>query len=170
MAVPEFYSGKILYPAIGVLIGLSALFSLAIMPRLGLGQGKMVGKPAPDFTLPVAANGESGARMQLSELRGRPVVVDFWAQWCEPCKHELPELDKLHKEYARKGVRIVTVNIDKQRDNADKLVRLLGLQLDVALDPSGSVAASYDLPKMPTSYVLDKKGVPSVAKWVQLGS
>ena len=59
MAVPEFYSGKLLYPAIAVLIGLSALFGLAIMPRLAGGRGGMVGKPAPDFTLPVAANGET---------------------------------------------------------------------------------------------------------------
>ena len=113
------------------------------------------GQRAPGFSLTTL----KGDKLSLSALAGQVVVVDFWAQWCEPCKHELPELDKLQKEYAGKGVRIVTVNIDKQRDNADKLVRLLGLSLDVALDPSGSVAASYDLPKMPTSYVLDKKGV-----------
>jgi len=113
------------------------------------------GQRAPSFSLTTL----KGDKLSLASLAGQVVVVDFWAQWCEPCKHELPELDKLQKEYARKGVRIVTVNIDKQRDNADKLVRLLGLSLDVALDPAGAVAASYDLPKMPTSYVLDKKGV-----------
>ena len=54
---------------------------------------------------------------------------------------------------------ILTVNIDKQRDNAERLVKQLGLSLDVLLDPAGSVAATYDLPKMPTSFVIDKKGI-----------
>ena len=70
MAVPEFYSGKILYPAIAVLLGLSALFGLAIFPRLPTRAGGMIGKPAPDFALPVAANGDAGSRMSLGEPQG----------------------------------------------------------------------------------------------------
>jgi thiol-disulfide isomerase/thioredoxin len=113
------------------------------------------GQRAPGFNL----SSLKGDKISLSGLAGQVVVVDFWAQWCGPCKEELPQLDKLQKEYAGKGVKIITVNIDKQRDNAEKLVKMLGLSLEVLLDPSGSVAASYDLPKMPSSYVVDKKGV-----------
>ncbi len=113
------------------------------------------GQRAPGFNL----SSLKGDKVSLSGLAGQVVVVDFWAQWCGPCKEELPQLDKLQKEYASKGVKIITVNIDKQRDNAEKLVKMLGLSLEVLLDPSGSVAASYDLPKMPSSYVVDKKGV-----------
>jgi peroxiredoxin len=113
------------------------------------------GQRAPGFSLASL----KGDKVSLAGLAGQVVVVDFWAQWCEPCKRELPELDKLQKAYAQRGVKIVAVNIDKQRDNADQLVRTLGLSLDVLLDPSGAVAATYDLPKMPSSYVVDKKGV-----------
>ena len=113
------------------------------------------GQKAPAFNLTAL----SGSKVSLASMAGKVVVLDFWAQWCEPCKRELPELDKLQKEYASKGVSIVTVNIDKQRDNAEKLVSLLGLSLPVLLDTAGSVAATYDLPKMPSSYVIDKKGV-----------
>jgi peroxiredoxin len=113
------------------------------------------GQRAPGFSLSTL----KGAKVSLAGLAGQVVVLDFWAQWCEPCKQELPQLDKLQKEYAAKGVKIITVNIDKQRDNADQLVRTLGLSLDVLLDPAGAVAATYDLPKMPSSYVVDKKGV-----------
>jgi thiol-disulfide isomerase/thioredoxin len=112
------------------------------------------GQRAPSFSL----TSLKGDKVSLASTAGNVVVVDFWAQWCEPCKRELPELDKLQKQYGGK-VKILTVNIDKQRDNADKLVRMLGLSLDVLLDPAGSVAATYDLPKMPSSYVVDKKGV-----------
>jgi peroxiredoxin len=112
------------------------------------------GQKAPDFRLTTL----KGQQLSLSSLRGKVVLLDFWAQWCEPCKQELPELQKLHKEYASRGVVIVGVNIDKLRENAERLVRQLGITFDVALDPAGSVAGTFDLPKMPTSFVVDKKG------------
>lgn len=112
------------------------------------------GQKAPDFSLATL----KGARVSLAGLRGKVVLLDFWAQWCEPCKKELPELDKLQKELGARGFVVVAVNIDKQKDNAQKLVASLGLSLDPALDPSGQVAGTYDLPKMPTSFLIDKKG------------
>ncbi len=117
------------------------------------GVGK--GQRAPEFSLPSL----QGSTVALSSMRGKVVLVDFWAQWCEPCKKELPQLDKLAKDYAGKGVVIVAVNIDKQRDNAERMVKQLGVTLPVLLDPAGSVAGTYDLPKMPTSFVIDKKGI-----------
>jgi len=130
----------------------AALLMLAAPAYAKVGKGQR----APGFALTAL----DGNKVALSSFAGQVVVLDFWAQWCEPCKHELPELDRLQKDYAGKGVHIVTVNIDKQRDNADKLVRLLGISsLKVLLDPAGSVAATYDLPKMPSSYVIDKKGI-----------
>ncbi|MDB4968247.1 MAG: putative thiol:disulfide interchange protein DsbE [Myxococcales bacterium] len=117
------------------------------------GVGK--GQRAPEFTLASL----KGPQVSLSALRGKVVLIDFWAQWCEPCKKELPQLEKLAREYAGKGVVIVAVNIDKQRENAERMAKQLGLTMDVLLDPAGSVASSYDLPKMPTSFVVDKKGI-----------
>jgi peroxiredoxin len=117
------------------------------------GVGK--GQKAPEFALPTL----KGQTVSLASLRGKVVLVDFWAQWCEPCKKELPELDKLAKSYAGKGVVVLAVNIDKQRANAERLVKQLGLSLDVLLDPAGSVAGSYDPPKMPSSFVVDKHGI-----------
>jgi peroxiredoxin len=116
------------------------------------GAGK--GQKAPEFSLPSL----KGARTSLASLRGKVVLLDFWAQWCEPCKQELPQLQKLAKDYAAKGVVIVGVNIDKTRENAERLVSQLGLSFPILLDPTGSVAGVYDLPKMPTSFVIDKNG------------
>lgn len=158
MAVPEFYSGKILYPAIGVLIGLSTLFGLAVMPRLVLGDGGMVGKPAPDFTLPVAANGDPGARMQLAELKGRPVVLDFWASWCGPCAMQAPILDRLARKYEGRGLVVLGVNIDDPPAIAKEYARRKGLSYPILVDPSDQASARYGVTKLPSLIVIDRQG------------
>jgi peroxiredoxin len=122
---------------------------LASTAWAGVGKGQR----APEFSLPSL----KGGRVSLSQHKGKVVLVDFWAQWCEPCKKELPELEKLHKQYGGRVV-FLGISIDKQKDNAEKLARQLGITFEVLLDPAGSVASTYDLPKMPTSFLVDKKG------------
>lgn len=158
MAVPEFYSGKILYPAIGVLIGLSALFGLAVMPRLVVGPGGMVGKPAPDFTLPVAANGDAGARLQLAELKGHPVVIDFWASWCGPCAMQAPILDRLARKYEGRGLVVLGVNIDDPPAVAKEYARRKGLSYPILVDPNDQAAGMYGVSKLPSLIVVDRQG------------
>jgi cytochrome c biogenesis protein CcmG/thiol:disulfide interchange protein DsbE len=117
--------------------------------------GVQKGQRAPEFALPTL----KGGKVSLARLRGKVVLIDFWAQWCEPCKKELPQLEKLSRDYNGRGVVILTINIDKQRGNAERLAKQLGLTLDVLLDPAGSVAATYDPPKMPSSFVVDQRGI-----------
>lgn len=113
------------------------------------------GQRAAEFNLPSL----SGGNLSLASLKGKVVLLDFWASWCGPCKEELPELEKIKAAYAAKGVAVVTVNIDKDRENAQSMVKKLKLTLAVALDPSGGTAGKYGLPTMPSSYVVDKTGV-----------
>jgi peroxiredoxin len=113
------------------------------------------GQKAPDFQLPSM----KGGTLSLSSLKGKVVLLDFWASWCEPCKKELPELQKLSQSYAGKDVVVVGVNIDDDSANAQRLAKQLGVTFDVALDKSKSAANAYDPPKMPSSFVIDKKGV-----------
>jgi peroxiredoxin len=117
--------------------------------------GVQKGMKAPDFSLPTL----TGSKLSLASLRGKVVVIDFWAQWCEPCKKELPQLQKLAKEFSGKDVVVLAINLDKTKDNAQRLAQQLGLSIPVLLDPSGAVAATYDLPKMPTSFLVDKRGI-----------
>jgi peroxiredoxin len=136
-----------------IVVALALVAGVAFTGVAFAGVGK--GQRAPEFSLPAL----SGSTVALSSLRGKVVLIDFWAQWCEPCKKELPQLDRLAKQYAGKGVVVVAVNIDKQKENAERMVKQLGVSLPVLLDPAGSVASTYDLPKMPTSFVVDKKGI-----------
>src|SRR5690242_10411134 len=74
----------------------AAALLMAGVAFAGVGKGQR----APEFSLPSL----QGSTVSLASLRGKVVLIDFWAQWCEPCKKELPQLDKLSKEYAGKGV------------------------------------------------------------------
>ncbi len=158
MAVPEFYSGKVLYPAIAVLIALSALFGLAILPRLASGGGGMVGKPAPDVTLPVVANGDPGARMKLAELRGHAVVLDFWATWCGPCDMQAPILDRLARRHQKQGLIVLGVNVDEPPEVARSYAAKKGLSYPIVLDEAREASALYGVDKLPSLVVIDKEG------------
>ena len=116
------------------------------------------GDRAPEIDLPAL----SGKRVKLSSLRGSVVVVDFWASWCVPCKKELPALDALAKRYAddRQPVVFLAVGIDKERANAEKQIAASKVtSMEILLDPDGKTAAAYDLPTMPSSFIIDAKGL-----------
>ncbi len=158
MAVPEFYSGKILYPAIAVLIALSALFGVAIRPRLMPQGSSMIGKPAPEVSLPVVANGTVGERMTLADLKGRPVLLDFWASWCGPCEMEAPVVDRMARRFEKKGLVVIGVNVD---DNA-KVIRAYasrkGLSYPMVIDVGKLASLSYRVDKLPSLVVIDRQG------------
>lgn len=158
MAVPEFYSGKVLYPAIAVLIALSALFGLAVLPRLVPGGGGMVGKPAPDVTFPVVANGDAGARIQLNELKGRAVVLDFWATWCGPCALQAPILDRIARRHQKRGLVVLGVNVDDGPDVARAYAMKKGLSYPIVVDEGRDASARYGVDKLPSLIVIDKQG------------
>lgn len=137
-----------------MLRGLGALLGVAGLPSSATA-GQKTGQPAPQFTLPDL----NQTSTRLTDLRGKVVVIDFFASWCGPCKQELPELEKLHRELAASGVVFVGINIDRERQNAVEMVKRFGLTFKVLFDPEGKVAELYDPPKMPSTYVVDKAGV-----------
>jgi len=175
MAVPEFYSGKLLYPAIAVLIGLSALFGVAIRPRLVLQGGGMVGKPAPELSLPVVANGARGhdggpsegppnppgslgATVSLADLKGRPVLLDFWASWCGPCALEAPVVDRISRRFEKKGLVVLGVNVSDPPDIVRAYATQKGLSYPMVLDPGSSVSGRYGVKQLPSLVVIDRQG------------
>ena len=158
MAVPEFYTGKLLYPAIAVLIGLSALFGVAIRPRLALQGGGMVGKPAPPLSLSVAANGAPGARVNLADLKGHPILLDFWASWCGPCAMEAPIVDRVARRYEKKGLTVLGVNVSDSAEVIRAYAAQKGLSYPMLVDPGSAASNSYGVRQLPSLIVIDKAG------------
>lgn len=113
------------------------------------------GEKSPDFSAPTLA----GQNLRLSSLHGKVVLLDFWASWCEPCKKELPILAKMAPRLKTKGIEIVAVNIDEDRQKALDFLRTHSLQLTVVADPGKSIVGRWEPPKMPSSFAIDKNGV-----------
>ncbi|HEY3595198.1 MAG TPA: TlpA disulfide reductase family protein [Polyangiaceae bacterium] len=157
MAEREFYSGKVLYPTVVALVSLTALFAFAIMPRF-FSKNPLVGREAPDFSLAVVASGSEGDRIHLSELKGHPVVLDFWATWCEPCQLAAPVLDRLSRKNHDKGLVVVGVNTSDQPGRAPVFAKRRGLSYPIVYDSDEEVARLYGVSNLPTLIVINAEG------------
>lgn len=118
-------------------------------------------KKAPDFTL----KSSTGSNVKLSELRGRVVLVNFWATWCTPCKEELPFFNTLYRRYQNLGLEVLGVNIDKVSSQGAKMSQALGLSFPVLFDPTGKTSKLYQIRTMPTTFVVAKDGTVRHVHW-----
>jgi thiol-disulfide isomerase/thioredoxin len=123
----------------------------------GGGSGQGVGDPMPDL---VVREFWGKREIALGSLRGKVVLLDLWASWCDPCKAELPMLDDMAARLNRKGVEIVAVSIDTERAAAvEFLKRRSRWAITLGHDPVGAVPERLQPPTMPTSYIVDRKGI-----------
>ena len=113
------------------------------------------GAVAPEIGL----KDRGGKVVQLSQLKGSVVLVDFWASWFAPCREELPVLEALYQKYRDKGLVIVGVGQDSDVAKMQKFLRATQLSFPIVHDPEGVVAKRYAPPKMPSSYIIDRKGL-----------
>lgn len=109
--------------------------------------------PAPHFALPAVTG-----RVDLDSLRGRVVLVDFWASWCGPCRQSFPWMAAMHDKYAARGLVIVAINLDKDRAAADQFLATFRVPFTVAFDPAGKTAEAFHVGAMPSSVLLGRSG------------
>ncbi len=113
------------------------------------------GHPAPDFTLQTV----DGAALSLADLRGKAVVLNFWATWCPPCRAEMPELQAAYTAYAPGGLVVLGVNQAEDRAVVQAYLDELGLTFPVVLDAQYEVAERYSVNSLPTTFFIDREGV-----------
>lgn len=100
-----------------------------------------------------------GQLIRLSDLRGAPVIINFWATWCEPCRIEMPVLQTLYEARKAEGLRILAVNLGESPDKIRDWQATLGLTYDMLVDEQQLVAALYYLRGQPSTYVVSPNGI-----------
>ena len=115
------------------------------------------GFQAPDFEL----NTLNGEQVLLSDLRGKTILLNFWATWCPPCRSEMPAMQQVYMDYEQDGFVILAVNNLQQdrRENVESFIHEENLTFPVLLDNSGSVSTAYQVHSMPTSFFIDPEGI-----------
>lgn len=116
-------------------------------------EGLAIGAKAPDFELKTLA----GETVKLSNLRGKKVMLNFWATWCPPCKAEMPAMEQLSKQ-TEKDVVILAVNIDPQLD-VQGFIDENKITFPIPLDTDDKVNETYQVLSIPTTYFIDSKGI-----------
>lgn len=111
-------------------------------------------KPTP----PLATTALDGKPVDLKDLRGRVVLVNFWATWCEPCKDELPALLKLKGELAGRPFELVTVNYGEFPDKINQYLARAGIRLPVLLDTQNEVSKQWKVGGLPMTFLVDASG------------
>ena len=113
----------------------------------------LLNRPAPDFEL----KDLDGEKVRLADLRGRPVLLSFWASWCGPCRRELPGLSALYKQYKDKGLVILGVN-DEGKSTARKFAEKAELSFPILDDSTQKAHRLYRVHAIPAVYLIDKDG------------
>lgn len=113
-----------------------------------------VGDTPTDFVLEDTA----GNAVRLSDFRGRPVLINFWATWCAPCRIEMPELQAAYEAHQADGLVILAINRDESREQVVEFIDELGLTFTPLLDLGAVVSDEYQIQNMPTTYFLNEEG------------
>jgi cytochrome c biogenesis protein CcmG/thiol:disulfide interchange protein DsbE len=141
-----------------LVLALATVVGLAVLPRLKPGSARFVGQEAPDFVLPVIHGGDPGNRLRLSDLRGRVVVIDFWASSCSACREQAPILNAVARRSGPDQVTVVGVNVQDVRDEAVRFARAQSLKYPTVLDEDSQVAVAYEVTSLPLMAVVGRAG------------
>lgn len=139
---------------VGTLV-LALAIAATVRPQGGLVE---VASPAPDFH---ATNLATGRPASLADYRGKVILLNVWATWCEPCRVEMPSMERVHRKFAGTDFRVVAVSVDLEDSSVvSAFARDLGLTFDILHDPTTAIHRIYQTAgRVPESWVIDREGV-----------
>ena len=111
-------------------------------------------QPAPE----VSARTRDNAHFALSSLKGRVVLLDFWAPWCVPCRASFPFLDGLQAKYAAQGLSVVGLTLEEREDAVDAFLEAVPVRFQVVTDATGRAGDAFGVVAMPTTFLIDREG------------
>lgn len=127
-----------------------------------VGQAMVVDKrPIADATLPLL----DGSNVRISELKGKVVVVNFWASWCPPCRIEAPALEEVYEKYQKKEVVFLGINVWENQKEANKFIQEFGITYPNAVDKAGKLVVDFGVSGIPETYILNPDNY-IVRRWI----
>ncbi|MFQ5594858.1 MAG: TlpA family protein disulfide reductase [Anaerolineae bacterium] len=118
-------------------------------------RGNPLGQQAPDFALLDV----EGKELSLSDVRGRPILINFWATWCGPCRTEMPVIEEAYQQHKGDGLVVLAIDVQESPELAKTFAGWLGVTFTLLDDGSGEVASRYRVTAFPTSFFVDRDGV-----------
>ena len=146
----------------GPMTTIAAILLIGLLAVPAFAERADVGRQAPAFDAVTLA----GQPIAMADFKGRVVLVDFWASWCEPCREEFPEFESLYQEFRDRGVEIIAVSVDRKRENAEAFLAKHPVTFAVVHDKDRAIADRFKPRAMPTAYIIDQAGV---VRYVHLG-
>ena len=133
-----------------------ALTSVVLLGLLGMAaRPPLVGGPAPEITL----KNLQGQEVRLSDLRGKIVLLNFWATWCKPCKDEMPAMQASYDKLRGQGLVVLAVNELEDTEKVIEHIRSHGHTFTVVMDHDNRVANRYGVVGLPASFIVDRQGI-----------
>ncbi len=117
-------------------------------------EGPLEKEKAPDFTLELF----DGGKFQLGAHKGKPILINFLASWCIPCREEIPILNRTYSVYKHQGITYLAIDVDDTEENMKEFVNKYGLELPTGIDTSGEIKDAYGLYGVPMTLFIDKLG------------
>ena len=114
-----------------------------------------IGQAAPSLRLPLVGGGE----MDLESFRGRPVILNFWATWCEPCRAEMPALERAQQQYREQGLAVIGVDMQERDDEIQAFLSQVGVTFPSLVDRTGEVTRQWRATGLPTTFLIDRQGI-----------
>jgi len=152
------------FPVIFILVLAGAVGLLLLMQNLSTQQTPVSGsdmltalpdKPlAPGFELP----DDAGELHSLASFRGKPVIINFWATWCPPCREEMPSMNRAWDKVKNEGIEMIAVNVGEDEDTIMSFMGEYPIDFRVLLDQDAEVSSAWPIKGLPTTFVLDKEG------------
>jgi thiol-disulfide isomerase/thioredoxin len=141
-----------------IVLLLSVFAGWFLLPALGSKIHKAVGEPVPDFSLPILVGGERDSRQSLHALRGKVVLMDFWATWCGPCRQSLPIVERLSREHAKENVAVLGINQGESAETVQSFFAGHDPGYAILSDADGAVSNQLGISGLPTVVAVDAQG------------